>query len=148
MEWRPIETAPKDGTKILLAKIVGHPDHDTALWWACRGFWSNKWNNWNDGIEPSGLAGPTHWVPVNGRHVGENTSDAISQLTWVRQEVLGLCEATEDAMGGTPFERGREYEAKGIRRTMAEVIRERIDAITGENLTQQEKYDNNIKAIK
>jgi hypothetical protein len=63
--WRSIETAPRDGTKILLAKIVGHPDHDTALWWVARGSWSSKWKNWNDGVEPCGLAGPTHWLPVN-----------------------------------------------------------------------------------
>lgn len=69
LRWRPIETAPKDGTKILLAKIVGHPDHDTALWWACRGYWSSKWNNWNDGVEPCGLAGPTHWLPANGHGI-------------------------------------------------------------------------------
>ena len=62
--WRPIETAPKDGTKILLGKIAGHPDHPTALWWATSGFWSDKWGNWNDGIEPAGLASPTHWQPL------------------------------------------------------------------------------------
>ena len=64
--WRPIASAPKDGTKILLARIVGKPGCDTALWWAARGVWSEKWNNWNDGVEPCGLAGPTHWLPVNG----------------------------------------------------------------------------------
>ena len=60
--WQPITSAPKDGTKILLGKIVGHPDHPTALWWATSGYWSAKWHNWNDGIEPAGLAGPTHWA--------------------------------------------------------------------------------------
>lgn len=63
-EWRPIETAPKDGTRVLLAKFVGHPVHPTALWWATLGHWSAKWNNWNDNVEPAGLAGPTHWMPL------------------------------------------------------------------------------------
>lgn len=62
--WQPITTAPRDGTKVLLAKIVGHIDHPTAIWWVVQGFWSDKWHNWNDGIEPSGLAGPTYWMPV------------------------------------------------------------------------------------
>ena len=62
--WRPIETAPKDGTRIVLAKYVGHFDHPTALWWMLLGMWSTKWSNWNDGIEPCGLAGPTHWRPI------------------------------------------------------------------------------------
>lgn len=74
-EWKPIETAPKDGTKIILAKYgyvkggsfaewpkEGDPQIWT-LWWVVQGFWSEKWNNWNDGIEPAGLAGPTHWRP-------------------------------------------------------------------------------------
>jgi len=77
--WRLIdENTPRDGTKILLAKIVGHPDHDTALWWVCRGFWSEKWNNWNDGIEPSGLADPTHWLPASGHGVG--IDDALGAI--------------------------------------------------------------------
>lgn len=68
--WQPIETAPKDGTKVLLGKIVGHPDHETALWWAVRGYWSERWKNWNDGVEPSGLAGPTHWMPLSAHGAG------------------------------------------------------------------------------
>ncbi len=59
--WRTIKSAPKD-RRILLGKIVGHPAHPTALWWAVLGNWSTQWNNWSDGIEPSGLADPTHWA--------------------------------------------------------------------------------------
>jgi hypothetical protein len=63
-EWLPIETAPRDGHKILLAKFVGHPDHATCLWWCVAGHWSARWKNWNDGIEPCGLADPTYWREV------------------------------------------------------------------------------------
>lgn len=73
--WRDIASAPRDGTKILLAKIVGHPDHPTALWWATRGYWSDKWKNWNDGFEPSGLADPTHWLPMSAHGVGAATPE-------------------------------------------------------------------------
>lgn len=58
-EWQLIENAPKNGSKIILAKY-----HQSDLWWICKGFWSDKWKNWNDGIEPSGLADPTHWKPI------------------------------------------------------------------------------------
>lgn len=70
--WRPIETAPKDGTKILLAKIdstngapeFGIEPHPPYVWWCVQGYWSSKWGNWNDGVEPSGLAGPNFWMPT------------------------------------------------------------------------------------
>jgi hypothetical protein len=62
-QWRPIETAPRN-RRIILAKIVGHPDHPTAFWWAVAGQWSSKFNNWNDGVEPSGLANPSHWKDI------------------------------------------------------------------------------------
>jgi hypothetical protein len=72
--WRVVdENTPRDGTRILLAKIVGHPDHETSLWWATVGHWSSKWNNWNDGIEPAGLVTPTHWLPISGHGIGEQS---------------------------------------------------------------------------
>lgn len=80
IRWQPIDdSTPRGGKKILLAKIVGHPDHATSLWWACLGFWSERWGNWNDGIEPAGLAGPTHWLPASGHGVGDGP-DAGSRL--------------------------------------------------------------------
>ena len=75
-EWQPIETAPKDGSKVLLAKFGWYSvpaltpfpaetdPKEFGLWWGAVGFWSDRWKNWNDGIEPCGLAGPTHWMPL------------------------------------------------------------------------------------
>jgi len=73
VQWQPIETAPKDGTKILLAKIrptdgiesLGIAPQPPHIWWAIYGYWSDKWGNWNDGVEPSGLASPTHWMRLS-----------------------------------------------------------------------------------
>ncbi len=64
-EWQPIETAPKDGTRILVARIGRNESgKDLGIWWACTGHWSDHYKNWNDGIEPCGLCGPTHWMPL------------------------------------------------------------------------------------
>lgn len=83
-QWQPISEAKRDGTEYILAKYgwlndasgfeVGSEEWNKAiwdnsrrrfcLWWLCKGFWSDRWQNWNDGIEPSGLADPTHFMPL------------------------------------------------------------------------------------
>lgn len=55
--WRPIESAPRDGTGIL----VKLPDSDmphTAKFW--RGSWTVAW----DHSELKGWDAPTHWMPI------------------------------------------------------------------------------------
>lgn len=73
--WQPIETAPKDGTVIICAAI-GHSnrfDGDTMeviedqtprVWWASSGWWSDKYGRFWDGLEPSGFASLSHWMPL------------------------------------------------------------------------------------
>jgi hypothetical protein len=73
--WRPIETAPKDGTKIILAKIIpASEEREAAIWWACMGHWRvesplsgtagkiRRQAAWTDGMD--NLGDPTHWTPV------------------------------------------------------------------------------------
>jgi hypothetical protein len=62
-KWQDISTAPKD-RRILLGKVVGHPAHGSALWWAVAGSWSERFQNWNDGVEPAGLAQPNVWCDL------------------------------------------------------------------------------------
>lgn len=61
----------------------------------------------------------------------------LEALTWVRNEIIALCEDTEARYAATATEtegkpgayaRGRIAEAKSIRNAMGEVIRERIAA--------------------
>jgi hypothetical protein len=55
-KWQPIETAPKDGTKLLLVCADG---------WYFVGQWSDRANghmNWNDGEYTFGNL--THWQPL------------------------------------------------------------------------------------
>lgn len=62
--------------------------------------------------------------------IDESIVRAIAELKWARDQLIALCEATEDdpILYGTPGEyaRGRIMEAKGIRNAMAETINERI----------------------
>jgi hypothetical protein len=53
MTWQPIETAPKDGTEILLTD--GH--------YKRTGYWATRIGAWSiDAAVPLGM--PTHWAPL------------------------------------------------------------------------------------
>jgi len=58
--WKPIESAPKDGRSILLAK---------AGVWVGEGYWSDYDDTWrepnNNGTDEWGWPlEPTHWMPL------------------------------------------------------------------------------------
>lgn len=64
-QWQPIETAPKDGTRIII--FLGSP-------WAriVTARWFDLWRNWQEGDFPEdrdeycgiGSQVPTHWMPL------------------------------------------------------------------------------------
>ena len=62
MNWRPIETAPRDGAEILLLTPEG----------VIEGAWSSPMDEWEVvwldlhgcGCCSSGTAQPTHWMPL------------------------------------------------------------------------------------
>ena len=76
----PIATLDRDWeTKVLLIKCTkvtllseakNYPgykcveDGKNIIHWGVIGFWSHRYKNWNDGVEPSGLSEPTHWMPL------------------------------------------------------------------------------------
>ena len=76
MEWQPIETAPRDGTAVLVHRIIwpGLPSgrseecngYNTyvAAWWAeeCEG---GAWVCYMDAVyDPLCPIDPTHWMPL------------------------------------------------------------------------------------
>lgn len=68
-KWQPIETAPKDGSTIILWGKY-HSEPVTAAW-APRGKWASRWDGvtvieaqgdtYTDYAEPTA---PTHWRPL------------------------------------------------------------------------------------
>lgn len=56
MEWQPIETAPRDGTPILVAVEGGRFYADKAEWTASG--WAYPCHNHGPEISP------THWMPL------------------------------------------------------------------------------------
>lgn len=70
MEWKPIETAPKDGTKILIWGYFQNPMM-TFLQWDELGapevsyFCNGKWNGPCAGAHDEYIVyQPTHWMPL------------------------------------------------------------------------------------
>lgn len=67
-EWQPIETAPRDGTYVLVGRDMGEPwgfvrgtgyyigEGTRVAGWVCRGI--------NDPPGEFGLGNPTHWCPL------------------------------------------------------------------------------------
>lgn len=55
-DWQPIETAPKDGTRVLTAKVGGPVGMS---------FWLTSSEKWWDGLSGhSRNSPPTHWMPL------------------------------------------------------------------------------------
>lgn len=61
--WSAIETAPKDGTEILLALWSGHPEHKTSFCWAINGHYKDGFFYSKDPMIGK-LASPTHWQHI------------------------------------------------------------------------------------
>jgi hypothetical protein len=57
--WRPIETAPKDGSEILLA----HPDGSMVVGWWCENGLHGRVSGWSDG-DDFAMTWPSHWMPI------------------------------------------------------------------------------------
>ena len=64
--WQPIETVPKDGRRVLLAKYVRATNVHTGepYWrnvWITEDGWNADEDQWSD---DGGESQPTHWQPL------------------------------------------------------------------------------------
>lgn len=59
MTWQPIETAPKDGTVVVLAEWSDYH----GAWQFGTGYWRRYLPGFGDGFGWIGHA-PTHWMPL------------------------------------------------------------------------------------
>jgi hypothetical protein len=81
MTWQPIETAPKDGTEVLVFTELG----------ATASFYSEPW--WRDALGGRELIGhfaPTHWMPIPERPKTKSGNDSVlrkSQMQAAQIEV-------------------------------------------------------------
>lgn len=65
-EWQSIESAPRDGTRVLLCEIVQCP---VKRYWVTEGWYSVEHKGWWEAnIDPLDYVGrqcyPTHWMPL------------------------------------------------------------------------------------
>lgn len=64
-EWQQIETAPKDGTEVILSKWSGsYATPETSFCWAINGYFKDGYWYSKDPIIGK-LAEPTHWMPLS-----------------------------------------------------------------------------------
>ncbi len=57
MEWQPIKTAPKDGTRVILFR----PDWIESM---VTGYWNKDFDDWFIPYNGSPFLSPTHWMPL------------------------------------------------------------------------------------
>lgn len=67
-QWEPIETAPKDGTLILVfyPELHGHDRYSLRYWSA--GDWGNTREAWSDQWRQIKPVQPTYWKPLPEPH--------------------------------------------------------------------------------
>lgn len=63
--WRPIESAPKDGTGIILASWGGTSDGYAFPWWLEESEWVGDWLLTAERLQAHlGSFPATHWMPI------------------------------------------------------------------------------------
>lgn len=60
-KWLPIETAPRDGTYVLLFEDLGFGGDSQTMWVARHGVTTNEWFTHDTEY---GIYEPTHWMPL------------------------------------------------------------------------------------
>ena len=63
-EWQPIETAPKDGTRVLIAWNNGCDKGVVSAYWEPGYFGNIGWTEFQLRSDYWGPDTPTHWMPL------------------------------------------------------------------------------------
>lgn len=58
-EWRPISTAPTDGTRVLLFCPDSEPE-----WQVMEGRWWQRYQSWGESVWGESELHPTDWMPL------------------------------------------------------------------------------------
>lgn len=79
-EWQSIDSAPKDGTNILLLNRAGNMA--TGFWLGARELmgWHLRGANGLPNTFFNGHHGPTHWMPLPGLPTGSHISLAVEEI--------------------------------------------------------------------
>jgi hypothetical protein len=68
IDWQPIETAPKDGTTVLVWPPSKAGTMTCAVWASRHSPWARLWPYWRrldvSGHDRSRKTPPTHWAPL------------------------------------------------------------------------------------
>lgn len=62
-KWRPIETAPKDGTRFLACEFLLSPGRPVAHVFMCH-YWAGDHQNAPQFMRYGAGSNPTHWTPL------------------------------------------------------------------------------------
>lgn len=82
MNWQPIETAPKDGTRIIYYEVYHGQAHiGLGFWW--NGDDLNR-AGWHDGL----YVFPTHWMPIPNPPSNDETGDNINPDEYIDSGTL------------------------------------------------------------
>ena len=86
MEWKPIETAPKDGTEILV----------WDKWDRTAAYWSEVDKIWRvAGALEDDLATPTHWMPLPDPPTAKINESDLPSIEEVSGSIHPDCEIFE-----------------------------------------------------
>jgi DNA-binding XRE family transcriptional regulator len=65
-EWQPIETAPKDGTDIIVCSAWIMADGAYRIGWVADGYFDGDcWVFGSFDVDPEDYSAPTHWMPLS-----------------------------------------------------------------------------------
>lgn len=83
-EWQPIETAPRDGSGIIVIDMTAEaPEAGMGYWYQAGNMWSCIDPKPGEGIDQATIqaitwAGPTHWMPLPPPPSPHNDVEAVS----------------------------------------------------------------------